>query len=445
METITINLIQNPLKRKMLSTFSFDQLFELFKFKKDDYSIGDMALISKVMKKRNDLTVEEREILEGLLPRSYYILSALNPKNGNGLTAIKSMFSREILKYNVEIRKFIESNIDDPEFIKNLDKLDNEGRFVNLFNMVKLSDLVAMVSEDRKDPLVRAIEKNTKYKIAEKEGARIVFYDLKTNFKARNFKSIDDELMETELATVKSLLKGAETNPHSQILLTFLEVNGEENIDNFRSLCRKLSFGLDADYETDFETLCKISGLLAYRDWLRKFIDQHSRVYIDDIDSFNKVKSVTIESISHYLSNGRIELYEDHIQTSIEEILSVPFHKNDWPGEENDLYASSLIFNNHRIASAFLLKGKGEPANTLQIANCGKHGDQIVRLFKSPARLFVIQFVGNISENVIHDVQGKINERRLSGEKVWYCIIDGQDTARLLSAYRKLDQEKTPL
>jgi hypothetical protein len=39
---------------------------------------------------------------------------------------------------------------------------------------------------------------------------------------------------------------------------------------------------------------------------------------------------------------------------------------------------------------------------------------------------------------VIKDVQGKVSERRLAGKQAWFCIIDGQDTARLLRAYGEL-------
>ena len=59
-------------------------------------------------------------------------------------------------------------------------------------------------------------------------------------------------------------------------------------------------------------------------------------------------------------------------------------------------------------------------------------------LMDSPARLFVVQFVGNISENLIRDIQGKVERLRGQGKDAAYCIIDGQDTARVLHAYGKL-------
>ena len=52
--------------------------------------------------------------------------------------------------------------------------------------------------------------------------------------------------------------------------------------------------------------------------------------------------------------------------------------------------------------------------------------------------IFVVQFVGNISESVIKDIQGKVEHIRSAGREAWFCIIDGQDTARLLRAYGKI-------
>ena len=71
----------------------------------------------------------------------------------------------------------------------------------------------------------------------------------------------------------------------------------------------------------------------------------------------------------------------------------------------------------------------------MEIRDCGSNGDQILRLCESPAKLFVIQFVGRISEAVISDIDGKVRQMRSQGRDAWYCIMDGQDTARVLRAY----------
>lgn len=162
-----------------------------------------------------------------------------------------------------------------------------------------------------------------------------------------------------------------------------------------------------------------------------------TRLFVEDIDSFRKVRDVNPATVADLLTNGRLEWSEDSIQLAIEQILDVVMHKKDWGGETNDLYTANVILNGQRIESAFLLKGSGLKKQTMEIADCGKNGDQILRLVGSPARLFVIQFVGNVSEAIIADIDGKAAALRAQGKDTRFCIIDGQDTARILRAYGK--------
>jgi hypothetical protein len=161
------------------------------------------------------------------------------------------------------------------------------------------------------------------------------------------------------------------------------------------------------------------------------------RYYVEDIDSFRKVRDVNPSAVSDLLTpNGRFERSEDEIQSAFEKMLAVPMHKKDWGGETNDLYTANMVINGARVDSAFLLKGKGLRKATLEIADCGKNGDQLLRLAKSPARLLVAQFVGDVSEAVIDDLAGKVRDlTKQRGEQHHYCIINGQDTARLMRAY----------
>ena len=85
-----------------------------------------------------------------------------------------------------------------------------------------------------------------------------------------------------------------------------------------------------------------------------------------------------------------------------------------------------------------MLKGPGIRKKEMTIADCGKNGDQLVRLFGAPADLFVVQFIGRISEMVIKDVESKVHALHKYGKKAQFLIVDGQDTARLLLAYGKL-------
>lgn len=185
-----------------------------------------------------------------------------------------------------------------------------------------------------------------------------------------------------------------------------------------------------------------------YIERLHRILDSHirrysdlplqQRLFVEDIDSFMKVRDVNPAMVSHYLQDGRIELTEDDVQMALESILDVPFHKKDWGGEINDLYTANVVLNGARRPTAFLLKGGGLKKAVMTIADCGKNGDQIVRLFQSPAELFVVQYVGLIAEAIVHDLESKTTGRRAEGANANYLVMDGQDTARLLYAYDKL-------
>lgn len=172
-----------------------------------------------------------------------------------------------------------------------------------------------------------------------------------------------------------------------------------------------------------------------------KIRDLPERLYIEDIDNFEMVKNIDYAAVSDFLMNNRfLNISEEEVQVGIEGILSEPMHQKDWAGELDDLYTSNIRLKGKRVSAAFALKGNGLKVkdDLLQIKDCGKNGDQILRLCRSPAQIFFIQYVGNISENVIADVEGKVKLLRAQGKPVFYCILNGQDTARLLHAYSKL-------
>ncbi len=164
-----------------------------------------------------------------------------------------------------------------------------------------------------------------------------------------------------------------------------------------------------------------------------------ARVHVEDIDSFSKVRDIKPTDITGHINhNGRVNLSENVIKEALADILAVTPVKDDWGGEDDDLYTANLIINGQRTPTAIALKGRGIRSKFLRIKDCGKNGDQLVRLFQAPADLFILQYVGEIDENVIKDMAGKVQVLRAKDQPASYCIINGQDTARLLHAYGKL-------
>jgi hypothetical protein len=161
---------------------------------------------------------------------------------------------------------------------------------------------------------------------------------------------------------------------------------------------------------------------------------QEFELHVEDIDSFYEARNVKPQEVKALLP---LDLLEDEIQTFFEEIIGENFHQEDWGGELNDLVTSQVKVGGKRIRAAFLLKGRGTRGK-LTIAKCGKNGDQIVRLLDAPVDLYVIQHVGEIDQHVIYDLRAKVELKVRDGRKCQMCILDGTETARILTAYGKI-------
>jgi len=155
-------------------------------------------------------------------------------------------------------------------------------------------------------------------------------------------------------------------------------------------------------------------------------------VAIDDIDSFATVNFVPASSIQVRLP---LDNSEAEIKELLQRIIGDPFIKKDWGGEQNDIFSSRIARKGKRLLAAFILKGPSVKGR-LTLAKCGKNGDQIQRLFQSPADMFVVQFNGEIDQSVIEECRQKVRLLRLTQNKnVFFTVIDGLDTARLMAAY----------
>jgi len=86
------------------------------------------------------------------------------------------------------------------------------------------------------------------------------------------------------------------------------------------------------------------------------------------------------------------------------------------------------------MPTAFMLKGKGTPGK-LTVGKCGKNGDQILRLVEEPARLFVVQHIDSIDTYVIKLLEIAVGSVARGNKKLYYCVMDGIETARILLAY----------
>jgi hypothetical protein len=152
-----------------------------------------------------------------------------------------------------------------------------------------------------------------------------------------------------------------------------------------------------------------------------------SLVTCDDFEQFAKVKKIK--------SAPPQEISEKAFKAGVLKLIGDSGRFTDWGGEKNDLYTNKLKHRGQRRAIAFAFKGPGMQG-TLTPKKLGKNGDQIQRLFLSAAEIFIVQYHSQIDQSVIEQMiafatLNSVRERK----RIWYGVIDGDDTNRLLKAY----------
>jgi hypothetical protein len=147
----------------------------------------------------------------------------------------------------------------------------------------------------------------------------------------------------------------------------------------------------------------------------------------DDFDQFSRVKKIK--------GAGPKKISESRFKKGIAKLIGETGTFQDWGGEPNDLYTSKLKYKGKRCSVAFAFKGPGT-TGVLTPKKLGKNGDQIQRLFLSPADIFIVQYHSQIGQSVIEQMKAfaTLNSVR-EGKHIWYGVIDGDDTNRLLAAY----------
>lgn len=155
-------------------------------------------------------------------------------------------------------------------------------------------------------------------------------------------------------------------------------------------------------------------------------------VHVDSIDSFDRVRDVRPSRSKRELEALR-DIPESDIKHAFAEIIGELDVPRDWGGEQSDLFSSQVVLDSERISTAFAFKGPAK-FHPMTMADLGKNGDQINRLFAEPARLLVLQHCHEITTPVRDTMRAFAQQM---GNLRLFCLINGYDTLRVLKAYEK--------
>ncbi len=163
-----------------------------------------------------------------------------------------------------------------------------------------------------------------------------------------------------------------------------------------------------------------------------QYWSNHLELHVDSIDSFSRVRD-----FSRRLSERDLDLLravpENQVKAAFANILNEPIIPKDWGGERSDLLSDRVAIRGERMTTAFLFKGPAQ-FKPMTLSELGKNGDQIDRLFSEPADLFVLQHCHKITSAVRSTMRAYAQQ---VGQPRLFCIVDGFDTIRVLSAYNQ--------
>ncbi len=162
------------------------------------------------------------------------------------------------------------------------------------------------------------------------------------------------------------------------------------------------------------------------------FVVKTRFVTIDDVDQFKKAKK--IRKIPDTLTPKRLP--EQKVKLGILRLLQELKIPKDWGGESNDIFSVKLKIRGESKRAAFALKGPAKKG-TLVPGMMGKNGDQIQRLFNSPAEVFFVQYEDEIGESVVGLMEQLAKAKAALNGPVFFGTIDRDATYRLRLAYPK--------
>jgi hypothetical protein len=154
---------------------------------------------------------------------------------------------------------------------------------------------------------------------------------------------------------------------------------------------------------------------------------QSTHVTVDDIDNFAKVHAIG--------SMPNVKMAEAKFKNGVAKILGEHGVFKDWGGESRDLSSNQLKIDGKRKNVAFAFKGPGTTGK-LTPGKMGVNGDQIQRLVRCPAEVFIVQYWDGIEDSVLEQLKDLVTLKAYFEDKeLWYGLINGNDSARLIAAY----------
>lgn len=160
-----------------------------------------------------------------------------------------------------------------------------------------------------------------------------------------------------------------------------------------------------------------------------------TQIFINDLDAFKEyLTKAPTESIDKKYFHSKF--LEDDVENVFLEILKEPYKEQDSGAETRDLYTDKLYIDGKRHSAVIMFKGRAVKG-TLKLKNCGKNGDQLLKLAKNTfSQVYIVQHVNKIEPDILETLRDHLFAHSKTNN-IKVCLIDGVDTARILKGYGK--------
>jgi hypothetical protein len=160
-------------------------------------------------------------------------------------------------------------------------------------------------------------------------------------------------------------------------------------------------------------------------------------------------KFIRVEDISEFSKAGKVRstagltpvrLSEARTKKAILKLLGETKMPKDWGGENNDIFTDRVTLFGKKRRGAFALKGPAKKG-ALVPGKMGTNGDQIQRLFDTPASAFLVQYEGEVKESIYKLMEELAKARAITAGEIFWGVIDDDATKRLRKAYPRAFQK----
>jgi hypothetical protein len=160
--------------------------------------------------------------------------------------------------------------------------------------------------------------------------------------------------------------------------------------------------------------------------------------YLDALAIMSRVSPAEVNDVEMPLLVPEVE-----VRRTFERLLGERYHAKDSSVESCDMFTLQGTHEGRHCRVAAMFKGPGNKKWPLQIAGCGKNGNQVVKLFGVPADVYIVQANGAFDPHLLKHVQHTADAHAMrDGHVVPYILNDGTTTARILRAAQETTEEE---